>query len=591
MKKYILFISFLWFSMFVFGQQNQFIVAENYFRNNEYEKAIQLYKSLYDKSPYNTTYLERLVKCYQETNQFHIVENLINSRLKQQPDLGYLNVILGQNYERQQNQELANVEYEKAINSINKQPSFGGIIANFFRSYSKLNLAIKAYELTMQKNNGANYGFQLAQIYGEQGEFDKMFASYVDMVDKNENYLSTVKRFTSRYITDDSENENNVSFKRALLRKSNSNPKDIWNNLLAWLFIKQKEYNKALIQHKALLARDADNLSGIKELGKIAFENEDYQVAKECFDMVIERTNYPRDKFFALNRKLLIAVKEESADTEEQFLNALKDYGVNSNTVPIQVSYANYVLFKEKNPRKAIEILEEAKKFANSPYLKVLVKLKLGEALVFAEKFNKALIYFAQVQTKHKNSRLGQEARYRGAQTSYFKGDFKWAKAQLKVLKGSTSQLTANDAAYLFLVISDNEPKDSISTGLKEYAKADLLAYQQKNDEAITVIEDVIANYKGQSIEDDMLFKQATLYERKKMYDEALLVYAKVLAVDEKGILVDDVYYKVAELYNNKLNNTEKAKEYYQKIIFDHPNSIYLVDARKKYRKLRGDNI
>ena len=47
----------------------------------------------------------------------------------------------------------------------------------------------------------------------------------------------------------------------------------------------------------------------------------------------------------------------------------------------------------------------------------------------------------------------------------------------------------------------------------------------------------------------------------------------------------------MAELYNNELNNPEKAKEYYQKIIFDHANSIYLVDARKKYRKLRGDII
>ena len=47
----------------------------------------------------------------------------------------------------------------------------------------------------------------------------------------------------------------------------------------------------------------------------------------------------------------------------------------------------------------------------------------------------------------------------------------------------------------------------------------------------------------------------------------------------------------VAEIYNNNLNNTEKAQEYYQKIIFDHSSSIYLVEARKKYRKLRGDKV
>ena len=206
-------------------------------------------------------------------------------------------------------------------------------------------------------------------------------------------------------------------------------------------------------------------------------------------------------------------------------------------------------------------------------------------------KFNKALIYYSQVQTSFKNHNIGQEARFKVAQASYFKNDFKWAKAQLKVLKGSASQLIANDAANLFLTISDNEPKDSISSGLKEYAKADLLAFQNKNDQAIAVLSEIITTYRGQAIEDEALFKQAKLFIKKKQYDEAILNYAKIIALDKNGIYVDDVYYYMAELYNNELNNPEKAKEYYQKIIFDHPSSIYLVEARKKFRKLRGDHI
>jgi outer membrane protein assembly factor BamD (BamD/ComL family) len=44
-------------------------------------------------------------------------------------------------------------------------------------------------------------------------------------------------------------------------------------------------------------------------------------------------------------------------------------------------------------------------------------------------------------------------------------------------------------------------------------------------------------------------------------------------------------------LYLNKLKDVEKAKEYYQKMIFEYPSSIYVVDARKKFRKLRGDEV
>ena len=71
----------------------------------------------------------------------------------------------------------------------------------------------------------------------------------------------------------------------------------------------------------------------------------------------------------------------------------------------------------------------------------------------------------------------------------------------------------------------------------------------------------------------------------------AIANYEKIIAIDALGILVDDVYYSLAEMYNNVLDDSEKASSYYQKIIFEYPSSIYLVDARKKYRKLRGDNI
>ncbi|MBA6156221.1 tetratricopeptide repeat protein [Tenacibaculum sp. S7007] len=591
MKKAIILLSILFFSLFCNAQQNEFAIAENYFRNNEYEKAIQLYKKLYDKSPYNTTYLKRLISCYQETEQFLIADNLLSNKLKEKPNLTYLYVIKGYNFERQQKDDKANNLYQKALKTIDNKGSYGSIIASLFKNYNKLDYAIEAYSKIMDNNPKANYGFQLAQIHGEKGDFPKMFESYVNLVDKNENYLNNVKRFTARYINDDAENENNILFKKALLRKSISNPKDIWNDLLAWLFIRQKQYQKALIQHKALLARNPDNLGRINELGKVAFENEEYETAKECFDLIIEKTNYPSDKFKAINNNLKIAIATKQPDVEEQFKAIFNKYGVNQKTIHTQIAYASYLTFEKRNPEEAEKILEKALTLTKSKFFVAHIKLKLGEVLMFTNKFNKALIYFSQVQTKFKDHFLGQEARFKVAQASYFKNDFKWAKAQLKVLKSSATQLIANDAANLFLTISDNEPKDSISSGLKEYAKADLLAFQNKNEEAIVVLNDIITNYKGQPIEDESLFKQAQLFAKQKKYDDAILNYAKILALDKEGIFIDDVYYQMAELYNNELNNPEKAKEYYQKIIFDHANSIYLVDARKKFRKLRGDIV
>ena len=588
MKKNILFI-FLFINSFCFAQ-NEFMLAENYFREGEYEKATQVYKKLYDKSPFNTTYLKRLISCYQETDQFLTAENVLKKRINLNASLSYLYVFLGYNFERQQQKENAKINYEKALNSIDTNAVYGGIIAKLFKDYNSLDNAILAYEKTMQKNPNANYNFQIAQIYGEKGNFKQMFESYIDMIDKKESYLNAVQRFASRYITEDSENEGNILFRKTLLKKSASNPKNVWNVLLSWLFAQQKDYTKALIQEKALYERNPVSVSSIFNLGKIAFNNSDFNAAKKCFDFILEKSFVKEEKIEVYLYLSKIAVETKNPKAENLFLKILEEFGKNTFTIKIQVEYADFLTFQKNEPQKATTILEEALTFSKSKFDKARIKLKLGDVLVFTGKFSKALIYFSQVQTQLKNHSLAQEARFKVAQTSYFKGDFTWAKAQLKVLKGSTTQLIANDAVDLYVTISDNEPVDSIPSGLIQYAKADVLAFQNKNQQAIDTLETIIQKFKGQPIEDEAFFKQAKLFIEQKKFEKAITNFEKVITLNPEGILIDDAYYELAELYTT-LNNIEKASEYYQKIIFEHASSIYLVDARKKYRKLRGDKL
>ncbi|CAA0148956.1 conserved hypothetical protein [Tenacibaculum maritimum] len=589
MKK-ILFVTFLIFSNVIIAQ-NDYLIAENYYRQGAYEKATQFYLKLYGKNKYNTTYLRKLISCYQETGNFLQADKLLRERIKQQPSQIYLNIFLGYNYERQQKNEKAKEFYSKTLQLLEKDANYGGVVGRAFREYNLLDYAIKAYEKAMLKQPKANFSFQIAQIYGEQGNVEKMFQSYINMIDKNANYLKNVKRYISRYITDDNEDQNNILLKKTLLKKSISNPKNAWNQLLSWLFIQQKDFGKAFIQEKALYAREDKFLSRMKKLGEISFENKDYEIAQKSFDFFISKTTYPQEKIDGIYHKIQIAILQKKLGVEEKIQAIFEEYGKNKTTLPIQIAYADYLTFQKNQPEKAKQVLEEAMLFTTSKFQEAQLKIKLGDILVFTEQFNKALLYFTQVQTKLKGHTLAQEARFKVAQTSYFKNDFKWAMAQLKVLKSSSSQLIANDATELFLIISDNQSKDSIPSGLKRYAKADLLAFQNKNEDAIIVLNDVIIAFKGQPIEDEALFKQAKLFIEEAKFDSAIANLENIIRLKVDGILVDDSLYELAELYRTKLNQPEKASEYYQKIIFDHQSSIYLVDARKKYRKLRGEEI
>lgn len=589
MKKIFLLTFFLTTSLI--SSQNNYLLAEKYYRDGEFEKASQIFKALYAKNPNNTIYLKKLISCYQETSKFDVVEKLLINKLQQQPRYTYLNVEIGYNYERQQQKEKAKIYYNKAIASIKNNIGMGGFIGRLFKENALLDYAILAYQESMKYTKNVNFKFQIAQIYGEKGKFEQMFIAYIDLLDSNDNYLNTVKRFVSRYISDNKQGKNNILFKKVLIKKSISNPKNSWNKLLSWLFVQQKEYEKAFIQEKALFNRNPQLITNIIDLGYNAYDNKVYNTAKNCFNFVLEKSKFIEHQLVANLYNLRIAIATNQPNVDELFNFVFNKYGKKPVTIKIQLEYADYLTFKKNQPKKAITVLETAMLIAKSRFTKAEIKLKIGDVNVFLGNYNKALIYFSQVQTSIKNHPLAQQARFKVAQTSYFKNDFKWAFAQLKVLKASTTQLVANDALDLFLIISDNQPKDSLDTGLQLYAKADLLAFQNKNKQAIDTLQKVIINFKGQKIEDESLFKQAKLFTRTNQYQKAINNYNKIITLGKNGIFVDDSLYQIAEIYNTILNKKEKASEYYQKIIFEHPSSIFLVDARKKYRKLRGDII
>ena len=117
------------------------------------------------------------------------------------------------------------------------------------------------------------------------------------------------------------------------------------------------------------------------------------------------------------------------------------------------------------------------------------------------------------------------------------------------------------------------------------------MGFQNKNTEAIAALDEILLNHKGEKIEDEALLKQSELYEKTKQYAKAEANYLKLIEFYKEDILADDAYYRLAKLYENELQLPEKAKAQYEQIIFSFADSIYFVEARKKFRALRGDEI
>ncbi len=590
--KIIVFIFFI--STFSVAQNSQ--LAHNYFQKGEYVKAASLYKQLYTKNDVRRDYFKQLLSCYQLVENFKASTKLLENHQEKYPNQSNILVEIGYNLQLQNKKEEARPYYEKALLIIEISPYEGAEIGRAFQKNHLLDYALLAYKNAMKLNKELNFNGYIANIYGEKADIESMFDTYLDMIDKNEEYYSTVQRYTGTFITDDSQNENNILFRKLVLKRLQENPNNSWNKLLSWLYMQQRDYDKALIQEIALHKRNPKNIDRVADLGTVAFDNKDYETTKACFTYVLENTQNGKlildAHIYLLETAISTAISnKEHDDIEQKFQYLFENYGNGSSTLSLKITYADFLTFKKDNPTKAIAILKDVLKDVGVGYQYGSVKLKLGDILVYTSRFNEALINYSQVQTNLKNSTLAQTARFKVAQTSYFKGDFKWAVSQLKVLKKSTSQLIANDALDLYLLISNNIIGDTIHTALKTYAKADLLAIQNKNQQAIDTLSIVLKKFKGREIEEVAIFKQAELYTKTKKFELAESNYLQLIEIKKEGILIDDAYYKLANLYKNHLNNIEKAKEMYQKIIFDFPSSIHLVDARKQFRKLRGDDI
>ncbi len=574
--------------------QNE-LLAKNYFEQGEYEKALSIYSNLYKQNGGRLDYLLAMVEANQQLERFQEAENLLKSQLQGRSVNAQLFVELGYNYSLQNKEAEAKENYSKANQYADENPNYAYSVGAAFEKYSLLDEAVLLYEKVMQRDEKKDFNPQLARIYGEQGKMEKMFNSYLDMIEKNASYRSASQRNFSLYITEDPTNEANTILRKALLQRSQNNPEVVYNELLSWLFIQQKEFKKAFIQEKAIYKRTQDDLRSISDLALIAISEKDYEAATEIVNFIIENSFTPEAKLqghqYLMKITMETSIPKQYPELEKRFESLLDEFGRETQTYLLQIDYNHFLAFSAGKLVTAIANLKALSGQRLTSFQEARVKMELADILVFDEKFNEALIYYSQIQKKVQSDVLAQEARFKVAETSYFKGDFEWAQVQLDVLKKSASQLIANDAMQLSLMIRDNSLEDSTQTALKKYARADLLSLQNKNNEAIVALEEILTNHKGEPIEDEALLKQGKLYEKTGEWNKAEANYLKIIEFYNEDILADDAHYRLAKIYEEKLQQPDKAKEQYEQLIFKFEDSIYFVEARKKFRMLRGDSI
>ena len=588
MKKLFIHIA-LFFSLVCFSQNEQ--LAQYYYDKGDFEKAKISYEELLKEVPQNSQYFIRIIDCYQQLQQYDSAEKALQQRFDQYQQ-GNILVELGYNYQLQKKDAKANACFDQALERIKKNPKEVYGIANAFERKVLLEYALKSYLLASGPDENYNFNYQIGLLYGQMANMEMMIATFLEDAFTNPQNSIRIQNQLVRFMVDEGDANFNELLRKALILKTQKNQDVFWNRYLSWFYVQQKEFEKAFVQEKAIYKRNPESLANIVNLGQLAIEEENEEAAKEILGFVLQNTQ-DLELLIQANSYLVSMKIENASETDLEAINMelyglLKQFGISPLTLSLQLIQAHFMAFKLKKPEEGKTIVKKALELQLNEYQVATAKMELADILLYEEKFNQALIYYSQIELDLKNDVMAHEASLKAAKTSYFKTDFEWALKQFKELKSANTQLIANDALEYFLLINDNTVADSTQTALKAFAKGDYLLYQNRNQEAIAQFQSILKNHKGQEIEAVTLLRLGKIYEMKSDFVLALSQYQAIIEKHSDGIYIDEALYFSAEIYN-KQKLSEKAKPLYEKIIFSHEDSIYFVEARKKFRQLRGD--
>lgn len=566
--------------------------ARMYTEQKDFSKAAEIYAKLYERGPLTPNVYDEYLHVLLKANKTKEAEKLIEQHLRIKPADPLILIDMGRVYLAAGKNKKAEEQFDKALQMINGDDILTTKMANTFAGLKQDAYAIKVYERAIEIiRNPYFYSLPLARLHAKTGNIEQAVNT---MLSVGPMQMPGVEDTKSTLLELLGNNPKHLQLaQKALVKRINEQPENSWFvEILTWLYTQKDDWEGAMIQVQALDERNKENGAHLLEFAQNARREKQYDIAIKALDAVTEKGKehslYPVAQAEKLN--VLMQRLQEKVNSTKQDISALQkeyeqfftDFPQYYNTETLR-DYAMLEAQYVGNVEKGISLLQTAiaKPGARRDF-QGWTKLQLGDYYLLVGKIWDASLTYSQVDKDFREDMLGEEARFRNAKLAYYRGDFDWAQGQLSVLKASTSELIANDALYLSVLITENIPPDSNLVPLSSFARADLLLFQNKDAEALALLDSISATYPKHPLKDDIMMLRAKLAVKHREYDKALAYLKEVYEAFGQDVLADDAVFRTAEIYDRYLKQPEQAKVFYEKLILDFPGSTYVQTARDR---------
>lgn len=597
MKPFSIFITVLLFSIkTTFAQSEDLLQARNYANLKQYDKAAEIYKKIYNTNPADADVYHEYFEVLLAEKEYKQADRLVDEQKKLHPRTPMLYIDHGRVYAADDKKKKADESFDQALQLMNGDDILTQQIANAFIALGRDDYLLKTYEhATELLHNTYIYSGPMARLYAKQGDIEKALNTLLSAGLVNMNGGSDEVKSALLEMLGNDPKKLQVA-QKVLVKKINEQPENPFlADLLTWLYTQKDDYEGALIQLEAVDARNHEQGDRLLEFARFATKEKQYEYAIKAYEEVMAKGT--GSMYYGIARAEMLNVKftqlQEKNYTPAEvsaLASEYKDYLTQfpqQYTTQVVRDYATIEAQYADSPQRAIEVLSKAiaEPTARRDFV-ASCKLQMGDYYVLLGKIWDASLLYSQVDKDFREDMLGEDARFRNAKLYYYNGDFEFAESQLSVLKASTSELIANDALYLSVLITENITPDSNYVPLRRFAHADLLMFQNKDKEAEDLLDSIARVYPQHPLNDDILMQKAKLAEKHHDYNKALDYLKDIYVKYAKDVLGDDAVYETAVIYENNLHDMEKARHFYEQLIIDYPGSTYVQSARTKLAAL-----
>ncbi len=587
------------------AQVKRFRLADAYLRAGQFDQAVALLEDLYAASPETHAFYERLKEAYVSVKRYDEAIALVEKRQARAPQPGLA-------------AEKAHLLYLKgdedaALAAWDEALALAPESANTYRLVYQSLVEARLFDqaiATIQKGRAAlgdstQFQTELAYLYSLTGQHEAAIGEYLELLQEDERRLGFVRRRLGRFVEQEEARRQSIAATQRAVRRAPLNR--AYRELMAWLYMEDGQYAQAFDVYRAVDRLEDEGGRALFLFARQAADAGAYDAALSAYEEILER--HPDAAIAPEALRSLGIMHERWAEAAGE--TATSASGTSQQTPHYERALETYRAFLKKYPNRpeypdvlrrigaleqdvfmdlgaAKETLQEVARRYPRTQAADEAAYDLGRIALAEGRLQDARLAFGRLVERLRTGDLADRARYEQALLHFYQGEFDAALTIAQAINANTSTDTANDAIALKVLLIENKSRDTTQAAVKQYATARLRQRQHRPDEALAILDSLLATHGADPLADDARFLRAEVLQRKGQAEAALNAFAEIPLMYPQSHLADQSLFRAAEIQENGLGNPEAALKTYTRLLSEYPGSLLATDARTRIRALRG---